>query len=1356
MSGKKTYHQQVSYCGKPRCKRCRDGVGHGPYWYAYQTVDGRTMRTYIGKHLPPEAQADMLGVELSAVAQSSDHEQVVRVYTLGQFRLERRDPQDPLDWQTVTDSSWQQQRVRALLGCLVSVSGPGGRKLGREQIIEALWPDLDAENGGSRLDRAVYSLRQVFEPGRSRPATSPLLLTERDLLVLADHPRVWIDADIFEQKISQAHDTRLADDPGQREQLLKEAAALYGGEFLLEDQRNEWTRARRDALQRSYIGLLLELADLMIKRSDLTGAIDPLDKLIAVDSTNEAGVQRLMIVLDQLGRRGEAMRAFRTLVKVLQRDYNIMPLPETRQIYEELRRGNAQGTRSNGVTTSELRSVHEGTGTRDAASGEMSQAQPAQAVQIGRAHQSPLVGRESELEQLRELVQVAEYASRFKSVAQRRSSISSLDPHRRPQCILLMGEVGIGKTRLAEELGREVKKRGWAVAWSRVYAQEGTIPYRLWIEVMRKAMEQGVWQRQEVTRRPLVFQPLGALLPELYHNKILPAVELPVSLSPEQEQLRLWEASRELISLISESTPLLIVLDDLQWADSSSCELLAYLTRRTYSYPIIIVGTCRENELAQNHPLRPLLTDLRRENVVQTVSLDRLSDEHISSLVENVSHVPEDKVQQISSRAAGNPFFAEELARIEDLSGYELSALPDTIAAVLTLRLGRLGVACQRLLSKAAVLGGSFEFQVISAMEASAPNYDEDTVLELLEEGLSSGMLTEEGTGTRITYQFWHPLLSTHLYEHLSAARRANLHRNAAEVMRKLYKNREEENAVVILHHLVEGGADEEVIAYYAELAGNRDCELSSFPAAENHYRTALDNLGLRYPDWARLSFLLERLGEIARFRGEFDEARHWYSQALDMILRHGSKDSSQYQQEAQVIAMLLWEIGAVWYSQGDLAQTRDYNQRAIQVLREADTTSGLVWAKVKLLMSYVYWREGNYNETRQMANEALEMFTSLIEGKVLRKDESYFSLEKRALNDDSVDISRIYAVLGTTESSSGRCSDALSLLNKALAISEQYNCQREIALICTNMGDLYLRSANYSQAQSCLRRAKNIAEFVGDKPLVSVVLGNMGVLDIRTGNLKEALNVIDEAILVAESTKDQASASVCRSYLGLAMTEFGDIKLAEKTLYQALTICRRMRISPYIGLTLVHIGYLRLMQSLNERNDYNRKKSLVLRAHHTLVRAIGIEGIEEETRVEGRLILAQVLMQQNEYDEAYTQTMRALEEATRFELAALVARAYHLLGAYYVQQKQYDEAKSNYERGLSLARKYDMRLELARELKHFGEFLLQSKIIQLANSTDAQVYLDEARQLFEECGAKLDLQAFDRSDPQSVVVSKS
>ena len=217
--------------------------------------------------------------------------------------------------------------------------------------------------------------------------------------------------------------------------------------------------------------------------------------------------------------------------------------------------------------------------------------------------------------------------------------------------------MGIGKTRLAEELGRAVKKHNWVVAWSRVYAQEGAIPYRLWTEVLRKVMQQGIWQREAVRKRPLVFSPLNALLPEEF-QELLPAVEYPVSLSPEQEQLRLWEAVRELLALVSENSPILIVLDDLQWADSSSCELLAYLARRAQGYPLAIVGTCRENELGAEHPLRGLLPGLRRENAIETVALEPLSVEQIASLVNQVAHATQPLVQRIRDRAAGNPFFA--------------------------------------------------------------------------------------------------------------------------------------------------------------------------------------------------------------------------------------------------------------------------------------------------------------------------------------------------------------------------------------------------------------------------------------------------------------------------------------------------------------------------------------------------------------------------------------------------------------------------------------------------------------------------------------------------------------------------
>ncbi|HKV03097.1 MAG TPA: DUF6788 family protein, partial [Ktedonobacteraceae bacterium] len=332
-SSKITYHQQVSYCGKPHCRRCREGLGHGPYWYSYQVVDGRTIRTYVGKHLPAGTQG-ALGVVEEARDTASAQDlagAVVRLYVLGQFRLEYKNEQR--QWQPVTDATLQHQRVRALLHCLVSSPG---RKLGREQAIDMLWPDLDFETATNRLDKAVYDLRRLLEPRRGRLATSNLLLTEHSTLMLAGQQQLWIDADAFESLLNQA---RASSDPGQTEQLLEEAMLLYSGDYLPEERDIPWIQARREALQRSWIGLLLELADLRIARENLSSAIDTLDRLLAIDPANEAAVQRLVILLTQSGRRAEALRIYQRFAAVLRQEYKIEPLPETRALYEAARRG---------------------------------------------------------------------------------------------------------------------------------------------------------------------------------------------------------------------------------------------------------------------------------------------------------------------------------------------------------------------------------------------------------------------------------------------------------------------------------------------------------------------------------------------------------------------------------------------------------------------------------------------------------------------------------------------------------------------------------------------------------------------------------------------------------------------------------------------------------------------------------------------------------------------------------------------------------------------------------------------------------------------------------------------------------
>ncbi len=1350
MNSKITYHQQVSYCGKPRCRKCREGTGHGPYWYSYQTVKGKTIRTYIGKQLPPDALAAIEGVQEATVLARQHEPTVLRIYTFGQFRLERH---EGMEWQTVTDAAWQHQRARSILCCLVS--NPT-HKLAREQVMDLLWPELELEVAASRLDRAVHSLRHVFEPTRERLASSPLLLTERESLVLAEQNLIWIDCDVFEHLLSQAH---ASNDPGQIEKLLDEAVTLYGGEFLPEERAMEMTLMRRDALRRSWIGALLELADLRIARDALAGALDLLDRLLATDPANEAAVQRMMSLLAQMGRRGEAMRIYKRLAGVLQQEYHVAPLPETRAIYEAIRQGSDKlsGTHKIHFTSTDRLRGQEASAQRPPLSSDNP------IIQIGRSHQSQLVGREHELAVLQSLVSTTEHAAKFRLPGQRRATLLPLDTQRRPQSMLLMGEVGIGKTRLAEEIGRDVRRHGWAVAWSRVYTQESNIPYRLWTEVLRKAMSQGTWSRQEISKRPLVYQPLCVLLPEL--QDLMPQVAFSTPLPPEQEQLRLWEAARELLVTISGGTPLLIVLDDLQWSDGSSCELLAYLARRIHAHPIVIIGTCRENELAPNHPLRPLLTDLQREHAIETLALEPLSDEQIATLVSQLltdivattTISLEAIIQHIKVRAAGNPFFAEELARVspvvqnggalplasaQDSIGVPhplITALPDTINAVLELRLGRLSTACQRLLGKAAVLNGPFEFPVIYEMDANTAGSSEDTVLDLLEEALKSGMITEEGTGTLVTYQFWHPLLMNHLYEQLSAARRASLHRRAADILRRVYQQHEEEGAATIVYHLLRGGAPAPTIAHYAELAAKRAYSLSVYPDAEYYYRLTLEHLTPNESERPHRSYLLECLGECISVQGKYEAGRSYYEQALELRKRHYARQAPpNARQEALLQAMLLCEIGQTWYDMGDNAQARSYIERGEQVLRAAAIADGAVWGRLHFLRSYTHWREGAYEEARHLALEALDLFQHAVEERVPGQDELHRI--RRTIAGDPVDIGRTYVLLGNTANSMGQSTTALEYMNISLTLYEQNERLREIAIVCCDLGDTYLRKTNYSEAQSMLRRSFSLAERIGELPLVSFAIGNLGISDIRLGNLFQAEQELKEAIALAKKTNDNISVSLWGIFLATALQELGNVITAHNLLLQVLINLRSRHVASYTGFALAALGNLRISQallsSLDEPNKQPRQIRLHQQAIRALLRLVRLDGIEAETRTEGRLSLAQAEFMAGYAENAQQLAEQALAEAQQYELLWLSARAQRVLGSIQAAQGNIEAAHALFQEARSTFRARGMLLEYARTIHHYGLALLQNQPTETAQAFN---YLHEAQDIFAECRAQLD-----------------
>ncbi len=1402
MRSKITYRQQFTRCGKQRCRKCRDSEGHGPYWYAYWSEKGRTVSKYIGVSLPPEiiAAREAIGETTQENAQTvatsvlTGTSPILRVYLLGQFRVERKLKHE---WKAVDKRIWQHRRARALLSCLLSTPG---RRLGREQVMEQLWPDLDIAVASNRLNGAVHELRQILEPDLARPANSRMLRLERDILELADNTAIWVDVEAFENLLKEADAIDSSLYPEQVERLLEEAESLYCGDYLLEELYTEWAAHRRDALQRRWVGLLLQLADLRTQRGAFVSAIETLDRLRVADPSNETALQGLMRLLTQLDRRGEALHVYRQHVAMMQREYESEPLPETHALYESLRKGNlpsVQSTKPQAAVQEQKRQPRSATNNPKLRETGQNFTFVRPTFQLGRQNQSPLVGRSHERQVMDQLIHSLEISSSQRSLQALKTTVEtslgdSASPPtgigpKQPHFLLLIGESGIGKTRLAEELSHDAHANGWAIIWSRAYEQEGNIAYRTWIEIVRPLI-QSISVKNEMplsdtheihaahTNPALLslnaqLERLSMLLPELSLHAPSFSKRLH-TLFHEQDRLHLWEAILGLLSTLSELHPLLLVLDDLHWADDSSIELLTYLIHHLQHQRVLIVGTCRDSELSPMHKLRTLVDDLRREQAIVTLAVQPLTQSQIGTLV---SYLPEDVIESIQTQAAGNPFFAEELARyVETQANDDLSphrSLPDAVAALLERRLRRLSNDCQLLLSKAAVLGGSFELRQLLSMTSEQA---EDAILDLLDEVLREGLLTEEGTGAYITYHFWHPLIVSHLYDRLSAARRAQLHRRAADAIKTTQPaSTQEKVAAAIFNHLRKGGGDAQDIAYYAELAGNQAYSLTAYFEARYYYVQAIlalvdNNFGENVIDSVLVQYLTARLtahpstfahyllhlcrllelaAECGFILGNFEEARTLYETILSLrtsaIFKEQIYSSSPDKeildkQEAQIQALLWREIVVAWKSTGAYDKAHEGCRRGKEVLRQANVINCAAWACLHLLTGDILRYEGSYQEARHYLQEAIAMLEQFVQHAIPQNPTSFRTLHsekqmakeqrditylqtktERALTGDAADLAYAYEQLGVVEASVGHANDAQRYMRIALEEYEQQERISEIVRVCGNLGAVYTMKSEHAEARTVLHRALNLAERSGDVPNIAFISGNLGEVANYSGDLLKAEAWYKRSLTLAERINDREHMSWCSVLLAGVQQDLGYLQKAARNLHRAIKVGRAIKNFRCIRFALVSLGGLRIVEAIiacklqpmeigKNEEWYLTCQRLLLRAKSTLQRAISQEDVEIETVIDCKLLLATISFLQNDLVTAQQIAMQTLQEAQKQETIRVIGRAQRLLGRILSGLGKYDEADTYFEQAIQIFREQELRLDYARALHGYGLSLVQ------------------------------------------------
>jgi tetratricopeptide (TPR) repeat protein len=420
--------------------------------------------------------------------------------------------------------------------------------------------------------------------------------------------------------------------------------------------------------------------------------------------------------------------------------------------------------------------------------------------------------------------------------------------------VLVAGEPGIGKSELADRLATEAAARGAQVLWGRSWEGEGAPPYWAWAQIIRAVAEDrdhSELQSLFGAATPYVAQ----MVPDL--GERLGDLPAPSAVDSEQARFRLFDSITTFLRSMSEARPLVLVLDDLHWADKSSLLLLRFVARELAYSRIFIIGTYRDVEVSPGHPLSEVLPSLRQERTVERLLLRGLPEEDVREMLDGLrgGDVPDPLARAISRETEGNPFFVQEIfrhlidegllvretgewtsrSRIEDMR------LPESVRDVIGRRLQRLSPACTKLLTTASAVGTEFGLDALGKIA----ELEEERVLELLEDAIAVRVV-EEAPQSIGRYRFSHSLIRMTLYEGLRTLDRVRVHGHIAAVFETLYGG-SDAHLPGLAHHFLEAlpGGDARKAVDYAVRAGDRANEQLAYDEAAVLYERALQALEL-------------------------------------------------------------------------------------------------------------------------------------------------------------------------------------------------------------------------------------------------------------------------------------------------------------------------------------------------------------------------------------------------------------------------------------------------------------------------------------------------------------------------------
>ena len=730
-------------------------------------------------------------------------------------------------------------RQRALLAILLLHAG---EVVSTDRLIDLLWGEKAPDGARKALSVRVSQLRKLLE----QAGAEGTIVTRAPGYTVEVGPE-QLDLRRFERLSALGREALDADDPVAASERLSAALDLWRGPPLADFAFEAFAQAETARLEELRLGAMEDriAADLELGRH--ARVVGELEALVSEHPLRERPRGQLMLALYRCGRQAEALETYREARRTLVEGLGLEP-------------------------GRELRVLEQAILTQDPAlDAPASAASGAVAGTPGTVQAGAFVGRERELGEL--MVDLADARAG------------------RGRIVLVGGEPGIGKSRLADELAARAEQLGARVLSGRCWEAGGAPAFWPWVHALRAYIREREAEALSGELGPGAPD-LAQMVPEL--RELFPKLPEPPTLAPDGARFRLFDATATFLRNAARARPLVLVLDDLHAADAPSLLLLEFMAGELDGAHLMILGAYRHTEIGGDHPLASTLAELARKQGARRLTLAGLSEAAVGRYIElsTGAAAPGSLVAALHRGTDGNPLFLTELTRLLsddqllEQGTLERLPIPEGVHEAIGQRLRRLSEGCRRLLSVASGLGREFS---LAALERVSPASG-DTLLELLDEARAARVVGEvPGVPERL--RFSHALVRDALYDRLGAARRIQLHGQIGQTLVALHERDLEPHLAEIAHHFFEAaaGGDPDRAIDYARRAGERAGRLLAYEEAGRLYRMALAALESKQSaDELTRCELLLALGEAMARSGQMGPAKETFAAAADVASEIG------------------------------------------------------------------------------------------------------------------------------------------------------------------------------------------------------------------------------------------------------------------------------------------------------------------------------------------------------------------------------------------------------------------------------------------------------------------------------------